>query len=143
MDLARPHQVALRLLERDTRLALRNPNRDLYHAHHPEGSPWAILLAPRSAAQRLYLSRADRRRFYQAQSAIAAPAAAPGSLLASWPNSDHPFTHVTSDAQAHIVLFASTAEHHIHIPLDAPATALAIPFAPKDSTHEEKAATLR
>lgn len=127
VDLARGQQVALRLLERDTRLALRNPDRDQYHSYHPKASEWAILLAPRSSAIRFYLSRATKRQFYQAQAACAAPRVQPGTLLAYWATSSHGFTQITTPEQTYRVLFASTADSLTHIPLDAPATGLAIP----------------
>jgi len=134
IELARDDRVALRLLERQARLALRNPDRDLYHAHHPgaasQPGEWAILLAPRAAATRLYLSRVTHRRFYRPGEPIDAPNVAPGTLLAHWQSISHAFTHITTDEQKHRVLFASTADHHIHIALDAPATGRAIPFTP-------------
>jgi len=141
VDLARPDQVALRLVERAVRLALNMPPRDAYHVLQPPECPWAILLAPRHAPVRFYLSRADKRRFYRPTATTDTttdttmdPATGPAVVIAEWKDARHVFGQVATTDQVAVVLFASTADRNRYIPPEAPATATSTVYTSTSTT---------
>jgi len=111
-------------------MALRLPAPDRYHVL--PGDAWHVILAHHRADHRVYLARAQHQRHYAAGDLVAPPTVPPATLLACWedPDARLAFMHVGSPAQRALLMYASTADHHIYVPPEATPRGLASTYTP-------------
>lgn len=95
-------------------MALRLPSTDRYHVH--PGEAWHVILAPHAADHRVYLARAGHQCHYGPGDPVPAPTVPPATLLAHWAEADPlAFAHVTDAEQLNLLMYISTADHHIYV----------------------------